>query len=111
MLLKRSSDSDAENEWIGNLNTSNRSRQYAGGSRSNSKLIPQSFGPSARSSLRRFESIHHNNRILSSNFHGYLSHIPGIIHERTIKGFIRWRPGSVHWRRFGWWLRFPLRSV
>ena len=26
------------------------------------------------------------NQILSSNFHGYLSHFPGVVHERTIKG-------------------------
>ena len=88
MLLKRSSDSDAENEWIRKLEHIKSITAVCELDPAQiHKLIPQSFGQVC-SEVPFVDLVDSptTNRILSSNFHGYLSHMTGIIHERTIKG-------------------------
>lgn len=51
------------------------------------KLVPKSFGEvCAEVPFVDLVESPTTKRILVSNFHGYLSHFPGVIHERTIKG-------------------------
>ena len=87
ILLKSASETD-DNEWIRKLEHIQSITAVCELDPAQiPKLIPKSFGQVC-SEVPFVDLIESptTKRIISSNFHGYLSYFPGIIHERTIKG-------------------------